>query len=305
MERRKFLGAGLGLAALASPRWLLGQTCPATQPDLYGYGPFYLEDAPERNRIGRASEPGEKLSITGTVSNCRDPLAGIRLEVWQATASGCYIFPQARCDLVAGDDSEARLWGRVVSDSSGKFAFDTIKPGRYLNGSRYRPSHIHFRISTPGRKADQGGIDLVTQLYFEGDEYIPGDYAADHPSAASRIIPLTRQGTGPWQGTFMVNLPGVTASLGRDPLSDPALAAFDIAVLRRGHRVLFHLPPAPLGESVEMRLYGADGSLVRRSTHRILPIEVDAAVLPKGAYQAEFRWWTPHGLRHEKAKVML
>lgn len=305
MERRKFLGAGLGLATLAAPRWLLGQACPATQADRFGYGPFYLEGAPQRTRIGRASEPGEKLSIAGVVSNCQRPLAGVKLEVWLATASGCYIYPQARCDLVDGDDADARLWGQLVSDGNGSFAFDTIKPGRYLNGARYRPSHIHFRISTPGRTAGQGGIDLVTQLYFQGDEYIKGDYAADHASAASRIIPLTREGTGPWKGTFNVNLPSVTTALGGDPLSDPALAGYDVAVLRRGDRVLFQLPPAPSGEAVELRLYGADGSLVRRSTHRLVPIEVDATFLPKGAYQAEFRWWTSQGLRHEKARVSL
>jgi protocatechuate 3,4-dioxygenase beta subunit len=307
MERRTFLGngLGLGLATLAAPKWLLGQACPETQPDRYGKGPFYLEGAPERNTIGLASEPGEKLSLSGTVSNCREPLAGIRLEVWQATASGCYVFPQAHCDLTDGDDSEARLWATLVSDAAGRFAFDTIKPGRYLNGDRYRPSHIHFRISTPGRSAEQGGLDLVTQLYFEGDEYIPGDYAADHPSAAGRIIPLSRAATGPWEGTFDINLPGMTAGLGRDPLSDPGLAAFDVVVQRRGHRVLFHLPPAPRGEAVELRLFAADGSLIRRGLHRTVPIEVDATFLPKGVYQADFRWWTPHGLRREKARLGL
>lgn len=307
MERRTFLGAGLGLTTLAAPKWLLGQACPETEVDRYGKGPFYLPGAPARVQIARATEAGEKLSISGTVSNCRQPLAGVHLEVWMATASGCYIFPQMRCDLADGEDAEARLWGSLVSDSSGRFAFDAIKPGRYLNGDRYRPSHIHFRISTPGMKVFAGDLDhFFTQLYFAGDAYIQGDYAADHPSAASRIIPLSRQGAGPWQGTFDINLPAVPTGLGpRDPLSDPALAAFDVAVQRRGHRILFQLPPAPQGEAVEMRLFGADGALIRRSTHRTVPIEVDATFLPKGVYQAEFRWWTPLGLRREKAKVSL
>jgi hypothetical protein len=147
-------------------------------------------------------------------------------------------------------------------------------------------------------------VDVVTQLYFEGDEFIEGDFAADHASAASRIIPLARTGTGPLLGTFNVNLPSLPTGLGlRDPLADPTLAAFDVAVHRRGSRILFQLPPAPAGQPVEMRLFGADGVLVKRSLHRVVPIELDAALLSKGSYHAEFRWRTPHGLRQEGLKV--
>lgn len=307
MHRRRFLGAGASLAALAAPRWILGQACPATEVDRYGMGPFYLENAPARARLARDGEPGESLSIAGTVSNCREPLPGIRLEVWQATHSGCYIHPNMACDDVPGNDAQARLWGVLVSDAEGRFAFDTIKPGRYLNGSRYRPSHIHFRITAPGKRVFAGGQDnFYTQLYFAGDEYIAGDYAADHPSAASRIIPLAREGGGPWRGTFDINLPAVPdASTGldpRDPFSDPALEAFDAAVHRAGNRILFHLPAVPAGEAVEMRVFGLDGRLARRSTHRLVPIELDAAILAPGVYQAEFRWWTARGLRRESLR---
>ena len=273
-------------------------------------GPYYLENAPARTLLARTGEPGEKLSIAGTVSNCKEPLPGVRLEVWQATHSGCYIHPSMACDNVPGNDTQARLWGVLISDAEGKFAFDTIKPGRYLNGSRYRPSHIHFRITAPGKPVFADGLDhFYTQLYFAGDEYIAGDYAADHPSAASRIIPLSRAGGGPWQGTFNINLPAVPdASLGmrpRDPFSDPALEAFDAAVRREGYRILIQLPSVPANLPVEMRLHSADGTLVRRSTHRIVPVELDATFLPKGVYQAEFRWWTAYGPRRESLRLRL
>ena len=49
------------------------------------------------------------------------------------------------------------------------YEFETIHPGRYLNGSQLRPSHIHYRVSSPGH------AELVTQLYFEGDPEIAGD----------------------------------------------------------------------------------------------------------------------------------
>lgn len=304
MERRKFLGAGAALATLASPRWLFGQACPPTEVDRYGLGPYYLAGGPNDSQIGPANEPGEKLTITGVVSNCQGVLPGIRLEVWLATNSGCYVHPSMNCDNHPGNDTAARLWGQVLSGADGKYSFNTIKPGRYLNGSRYRPSHIHFRISTPGKTVAQGGLDLITQLYFAGDEFIEGDFAADHASAASRIITLTKPATGATRGTFNINLPGVPTGLGlRDPLSDPALSAFDVSIHRSGSRVLFQLPPAPSGQAVEMRLFAADGSLVRRSLHHVLPVEMDATFLPKGRYQAEFRWWSSHGMRLEKASI--
>lgn len=308
MHRRDFLGAGAALAALAAPRWILGQNCPATETDRYGMGPFYLQNAPARARLARPGEPGEALSIAGTVSNCRQPLPGIRLEVWQATHSGCYIHPSLACDGVPGDDAQARLWGVLVSDAEGRFAFDTIRPGRYLNGSRYRPSHIHFRITAPGQRVFAGGQDnFFTQLYFAGDEYIAGDYAADHPSAASRIIPLVRETGGPWQGTFDIHLPAVPdGGAGvRDPFSDASVAGYDAAMRRMGGRILFHLPAVPAGETVEMRILSLDGRLARRSAHRLLPIELDATLLSPGVYLAEFRWWTAYGLRREPLRFVV
>jgi protocatechuate 3,4-dioxygenase beta subunit len=309
MERRDFIGAGAALAALAAPKWLGAQACPSTEEDRYGIGPFYLENAPARTLLGRTGEPGEKLSLSGRVSNCQSPLSGVKLEVWQATASGCYIHPDQACDNVPGDDTAARLWGHLVSDAEGRFAFDTIKPGRYLNGGRFRPSHIHCLITTPGRTPEQGDLYMATQLYFQGDPYIQGDYGADDASAAGRIIPLATQAGGGLSGEWNINLPNVSPTTGlgrsRDPLADPALAGFDVAYRRSGWRVLFQLPPVPSGQAVEMRLSSLDGRLVKRSLHSVLPVELDVTFLPKGTYHAEFRWWAAHGLRRESVALKI
>jgi hypothetical protein len=229
---------------------------------------------------------------------------GVSLEVWQATAAGCYIHPlQPECED-HGNPEASRLWTKLISDSHGRFAFDTIKPGVYLNGSRYRPSHIHFRIRSPQR-ADNP-VDVVTQLYFQGDPYIPGDYGADEPNAKARTIALSRANAqSPFQGVFNVTLPGGSTGLGRarDPLSDPALAAFDAFVQRNGDRFLIHLPAAKSSQAVEMRLYGSDGSLIARKLHAAAPVEWDAALFPRGSYQAELRWWTDKGLRSESVTL--
>lgn len=299
MDRRNFLGAGgAALAALAMPKALKAAACPSpTTADRYGYGPYYLEGAPQRAFLAGANEPGKKLSIQGAVTDCAGPVAGVSLEVWQATDKGCYIHPlQPSCDD-HGNPQVSRLWARLISDAQGRFAFDTVKPGVYLNGDRYRPSHIHFRIRSPQGAA--APLDLVTQLYFQGDPYIAGDYGADEPGARPRTIALS--GTEVLVGTFAVNLPGGTTALGGriDPLSDPAMASFDAFVQRSGDGFRVFLPPAPAGRPVEARLYDATGALMRRSLHATLPIEFDGTLWPRGVYQAEFRWWTDKGQRTE------
>lgn len=300
MDRRKFIGTGsAALAALALPKVLRAQACPTpTTADRYGYGPYYIQGAPNRAKLALANEPGMRLVIDGVVRDCSGPVKGAMLEVWHATDKGCYIHPsQPTCDD-HGQPQVARLWATLISDAKGAFGFETIKPGVYLNGSVYRPSHIHFRIRSPQGAA--APVDVVTQLYFQGDKYIPGDYGADEPGAKPRTIKL-ELGEGVTFGKFPVYLPGGTTGLGRrvDPLSDPNLAAFDAFVQRSGDRFRVFLPPLPSGQAVEARLYDASGILMRRSLHTSAPIEFDGALWPRGSYQAEFRWWTGKGERTE------
>lgn len=308
MDRRTFVGNGAAaLAALAIPGPLKAQTCAAsTSLDRYGYGPYYLENAPTRARIAGPSEPGERLSLSGTVEDCGGPAPGVILEAWQATATGCYVHPSDSACQQRSDPAETRLWAKAVSDAEGRFAFDTIKPGAYLNGAKYRPSHIHFRIRSPVGSA--APTDLVTQLYFQGDPYIAGDYGADEPGAASRTIALSRPvAASPLQGVFKVVLPGGGggSGLGRDPLSDPALGNFDVLVRRQGTRILLFLPQLPPLGKAELRLFDAKGFLVRRSLHASFPVELDASELHQGVFQAELRWWTRHGLRVETVALRI
>jgi protocatechuate 3,4-dioxygenase, beta subunit len=302
MDRRTFLGTGAAaLASLTAPR-LLAQACgiPITE-DRYGYGPYYLADAPERTVLAAADEPGQRLAISGTVRDCGGPVAGATLEVWHATSTGCYIHrSQPECDD-GGNPNVTRLWATLVSDAQGRFAFDTIKPGVYLNGNAYRPSHIHFRIRSP--LSALAPVDVVTQLYFQGDPYIAGDYGADEPGAKARTIALAKvDAQAPLRGVFDVILPGGSAGLGgrnREPLSDPALGDFDALVQRIGDRFRIFLPPLPSGQPVEVRLYEGSGRLVLRSRQAGAPVELDASHWPRGAYSAEMRWQTDKGPRME------
>lgn len=190
-KRRVFLRTGLlGAAAFTIiPRGLSSRVddCDTTTVDLFRTGPFPSRSAPERRVLAAPEEPGERLRLTGTVyaNDCMSPLSNVVLDIWHADNDGCYSEQEhinMNCKNPSGDD--ANLRGIIRTDSKGMFVLETIKPGYYLNGAQYRPSHIHLIVRYPGI------ADLETQLYFEGDPYIESDAAASHPDAAGRIIRL-------------------------------------------------------------------------------------------------------------------
>jgi hypothetical protein len=84
------------------------------------------------------------------------------------------------------------LWyrGSYFADEDGSYSFNTIIPGRYLNGSQFRPAHLHFRITARGHSS------RITQLYFAEDPYIENDPWASHPDAEHRILELEEVGEG-------------------------------------------------------------------------------------------------------------
>jgi hypothetical protein len=122
-------------------------------------GPYYTENAPVRTslvELGMAGTAlvveGYVLGLGGTGKTCA-ALSGAEVDVWHADDAGVY------------DNAGFTLRGVFIADASGKYRMETILPGRYLDGSEYRPRHIHVRVRAQGRK------ELVTQLYFDGDPY--------------------------------------------------------------------------------------------------------------------------------------
>ena len=121
-------------------------------------GPFYKKGAPHRSVLATAKDAGVRLMLTGTLrSTTCDPISGATIDVWQANAAGEY------------DLDGFRFRGALTTDAKGRYDLRSIVPGRYLNGDRYRPAHIHIKIKA------RGFAVLTTQLYFEGDLYNDGD----------------------------------------------------------------------------------------------------------------------------------
>lgn len=135
------------------------RVCAGTEASIEG--PYYREGAPERADLTERGTPGVPLEIEGRVTSidCKTPLAGVELDVWQADHSGHYdndgSMPPGR----------VLLRGKLRTDDDGRYRVKTIVPGRYLNGRQYRPAHVHVKLRAPGHPL------LTTQLYFPDDPY--------------------------------------------------------------------------------------------------------------------------------------
>ena len=165
--------------------------CEETSADIEG--PFYREDPPHRATLVEDGEPGRPLIIEGYVyaADCETPLANAVVDVWHADDDGAY-----------DNASDAfRMRGQMKTNAEGYYAYTTIRPGRYLNGSTYRPEHIHYKASYETSSSDS--VTLTTQLYFEGDPHLETDPWA----VPQRTIPLETEDNESFRGRFDIVLP--------------------------------------------------------------------------------------------------
>jgi len=141
-------------------------------------GPFFVEGAPHVPLGGdiAGDAAGEPCWVEGSVADTEGrPVAGARLEVWEADDDGFY-------DVQYGDE---RVAGRahLFTDDDGGFRFWGLTPtpypiphdgpvGRLLDAagrSPMRASHLHFMVSAPGMRT------LTTHIFVRGDELLDRD----------------------------------------------------------------------------------------------------------------------------------
>jgi protocatechuate 3,4-dioxygenase beta subunit len=131
---------------------------------------------------------GQLIQVSGRVMDEDGaPVGGAVVEIWQANACGKYIHELDRYN--APLDPNFTGQGRLITDSEGRYQFQTIKPGAYPvmeSDWWWRPPHIHFSIFGPSWMSR-----FITQIFFPGEPLNQTDLLLNgvpDPEARQRTI---------------------------------------------------------------------------------------------------------------------
>jgi protocatechuate 3,4-dioxygenase beta subunit len=184
-------------------------------------GPFFLEDSPRIEPGGDVAggAPGQPCWVEGTVRDTDGrPVAGARVEVWEADEEGFYDVQYA----------DGRTSGRahLFTDDEGGFRFWAVTPTPYpiphdgpvgallaaTGRSPMRAAHLHVMVTASGYR------DLVTHVFVEGDPLLGRDSVFGvRPSLVRR---------------FEVHAADQPTPDGRDPGRDWSSTRFDVVLAR-------------------------------------------------------------------------
>jgi len=173
------------------------QDCDITTSDIQG--PFYIIDSPNISVLTPPEITSELLFMTGTIyaKDCTTPIPNAVVDVWHSNQGE---YDQNTNSYINSNYEDTLYRAKIYTDQNGNYAYQTILPGKYLNGSYYRPSHIHYKSSYLEQN------ELTTQLYFEGDTSIETDPWASDSSAQNRIISTSLDKQNNLHGVFDITL---------------------------------------------------------------------------------------------------
>jgi hydroxyquinol 1,2-dioxygenase len=143
------------------------------------FGPFHREGAPEMAAGDNIAprDSGTPMIVSGRVLDLGGrPIAGAKLDVWQADSSGLY-------DSQYADSVELHMRGMFHTDDEGRYLVRTVRPvyyaipddgpvGRMLRATNrhpWRPAHVHFVVSADGYEP------VTTHIFDDSDPYLESD----------------------------------------------------------------------------------------------------------------------------------
>lgn len=142
------------------------------------FGPFFVDGSPEVPLGGDlgGGAVGRPCWVEGRVSDVEgNPVAGARLEVWEADDEGLYD--------VQHPDGRTSGRGHLFTDDDGRYSFWCVRPTPYpipddgpvgdllkaAGRGPMRPAHVHFMVTAPGART------LVTHVFAAGDPHLHDD----------------------------------------------------------------------------------------------------------------------------------
>jgi protocatechuate 3,4-dioxygenase beta subunit len=174
-------------------------TLPRTPPQILGpFYPFMLTPTESGDLTAGGQAKGTILYLSGRVlSEKNEPVAGAKVEIWQANAAGRYPHPNDE-NLAAPLDENFNGFAVTRTDGQGRYAFKTVRPAAYPAApGRWRPAHIHFSVTA---KYEQ----LVTQMYFKGEQWNETDSWLNSASRKDLLITDPRPAVGKEPGALEV-----------------------------------------------------------------------------------------------------
>lgn len=232
-------------------------------------GPYYRPNSPYKMDMAEG-ELGERLHLSGTVyaNDCVTPIAEAVVDVWQANADGAY--------------HDVKFRAKIRTDANGHFEFLSVLPGKYLNGSQYRPRHMHFMVHYKEQTY------LTTQIYFKGDSSIGIDPWASDPAANERIIDLQKDKDNAYHGVtnFTIDVSPVLTSVEADQVAGANFLVFPVPAI--GESIQVSIGSETNGKLVLTDLNGLVVYTTTTPTHTrnftIQLVDSNGIRLPKGLY---------------------
>ncbi|UWQ29357.1 intradiol ring-cleavage dioxygenase [Leisingera sp. M523] len=143
-------------------------------------GPFHVAEAPELPMGSNIclDGKGEPMLVRGRILDTDgNPVAGAKIDVWQANDEGFYDVQQK------GIQPDFNLRGVFRTGADGSYSFRAVKPKFYpipddgpvgkllrdLGRHPYRPAHFHYILEADGFES------LTTHIFDPDDPYINSD----------------------------------------------------------------------------------------------------------------------------------
>jgi len=127
------------------------------------------------NDLAARGAAGERIAIEGRVRDGDGaPVGDAMIEIWQANAAGRYDHPEDREEDGPENrpiDPNFHGFGRVATDSEGRFRLRTVKPGAVPGaGGAMQAPHINVSVFARGLLKR-----LATRIYFPDEPFNESD----------------------------------------------------------------------------------------------------------------------------------